>query len=62
MEKAKHQRFTAAGDCTPRVENRSEAIKLVESLIQNVNYLYRKDYFLCRGLEALREAMERKVI
>jgi hypothetical protein len=47
---------------TPRIENRSDAIKLVESFLQDVTHYHRKDYFLLYGLEALLDAMERKVI
>ena len=50
-----------AGGGTPRIENRSDAIKLVESLVKDVTNFHRKNYFLRYGLEALLEAMERKV-
>ena len=51
-----------AGGGTPRIEDRSDAIKLVESLVQDVTHYHRKDYFLLYGLNALMEAMKRKII
>jgi len=58
---SKLQTATPAGGGTPRIEDRSDAIKLVESLVQDVTNFHRKNYFLRYGLEALLEAMERKV-
>jgi len=51
-----------AGGGTPHIENRSDAIKLVESLLQDVTHYHRKNYFLLYGLGALLDAMERKII
>jgi hypothetical protein len=46
----------------PRIENRSDVVRLVESLVQDVTHYHRKDYFLLYGLNALLEAMKRKII
>jgi hypothetical protein len=46
---------------TPRIETRSDAVELVESLVKDVTNFHRKNYFLRYGLEALLEAMQRKV-
>jgi len=51
-----------AGGGAQRIEDRSDAIKLVESLVKDVTNFHRKNYFLRYGLEALLEAMERKII
>jgi hypothetical protein len=58
---SKLRTITPAGGGTPRIESRSDAIKLVESLVQDAAHYHRKDYFLLYGLEALLNAMERKV-
>jgi len=56
------RKFTSAGDCTPRIGNRSDALGLVELLIQEVLHCHRKDYFLLHGLEALQDAIEREIV
>jgi len=53
---------TPSGGGIPRIEDRSDAIKLVKSLLQDVTNFHRKDYFLLYGLGALLDAMERKII
>ena len=50
-----------SGNGAQRIESRSDAVKLVESLLQDAAHYHRKDYFLRYGLEALLNAMERKV-
>jgi len=51
-----------SGGGTPRIESRNDAIKLVETLVQDITRFHRKDYFLRYGLEALWDALERKII
>jgi len=59
---SKFRTATTAGGGARRIEDRSDAIKLVESLVQDVTHYHRKDYFLLYGLGALLDAMERKII
>ena len=59
---SKPRGFISAGDCTPRIGNRSDALELVELLIQEVAHYHRKNYFLLHGLEALQDAIEREII
>jgi hypothetical protein len=58
---SKPRNAAPANGGTPRIENRSDAIMLIESLLQDVTHYHRKDYFLLYGLEALLNAMKRKV-
>lgn len=46
----------------PRIGNRSDALELLEHLIDTVNRNGKVDEFIRRSLESLRDAVEREII
>ncbi|MDR1420606.1 MAG: hypothetical protein LBI86_09550 [Treponema sp.] len=46
----------------PRIGNRSDALELLECLIDAVNSDGKGDEFIRQSLEALRDAVEREII